>query len=85
MVGDAPAPHDVQATFCATLIDEWIRLGVEHAVVAPGSRSTPLAVAIADRTELRLHVAHDERVAAFIALGLATPRAPHFAPPSGKS
>lgn len=64
------AQHDVQATFCATLIDEWVRLGVRHAVVAPGSRSTPVALAIAERAELALHVVHDERVAAFIALGL---------------
>lgn len=58
------------ATFAATLVDEWIRCGVRHAVVAPGSRSTPLAVALAARPELALHVAHDERVAAFVALGL---------------
>ncbi|HWL42667.1 MAG TPA: 2-succinyl-5-enolpyruvyl-6-hydroxy-3-cyclohexene-1-carboxylic-acid synthase [Ilumatobacter sp.] len=58
------------ATFAATLIDEWVRCGVRHAVVAPGSRSTPLAVALAERTELRLHVVHDERVAAFTALGI---------------
>ena len=58
------------ATACATLVDEWVRCGVTHAVVAPGSRSTPLATAIADREELALHVVHDERVAAFVALGL---------------
>jgi 2-succinyl-5-enolpyruvyl-6-hydroxy-3-cyclohexene-1-carboxylate synthase len=65
-----PLPQDVQATFCATLVDEWIRLGVVHAVIAPGSRSTPLALAITDRAELRTHVVHDERVAGFVALGL---------------
>jgi 2-succinyl-5-enolpyruvyl-6-hydroxy-3-cyclohexene-1-carboxylate synthase len=58
------------ATFCATLVDEWVRLGVRHAVVAPGSRSTPMALAIAARDELSVHVVHDERVAAFVALGL---------------
>ena len=79
MVGDTPNAPDVQATFVATLVDEWIRLGVRHAVVAPGSRSTPLAVAVADRPELDVHVVHDERVAAFVALGLATPGAPEFA------
>jgi 2-succinyl-5-enolpyruvyl-6-hydroxy-3-cyclohexene-1-carboxylate synthase len=71
MVGDElPPPQDVQATFCATLVDEWIRLGVTHAVVAPGSRSTPMALALTDRPEMRVHVIHDERVAAFAALGL---------------
>ncbi|NND74300.1 MAG: 2-succinyl-5-enolpyruvyl-6-hydroxy-3-cyclohexene-1-carboxylic-acid synthase [Ilumatobacter sp.] len=61
---------DVQSTFCATLVDEWIALGVRHAVVAPGSRSTPMAVALAARSEIALHVVHDERSAAFVALGL---------------
>lgn len=58
------------ATACATLVDEWVRCGVGHAVVAPGSRSTPLALALAARDELALHVVHDERSAAFVALGL---------------
>lgn len=64
------APEDVQATWCATLVDEWVRRGLRHAVVAPGSRSTPMALALADRAELALHVVHDERVAAFVALGV---------------
>ena len=72
MVGVAdPRPEDVQATFCATLVDEWLELGVVHAVVAPGSRSTPMALALTDRREMRVHVVHDERSAAFVALGLA--------------
>jgi 2-succinyl-5-enolpyruvyl-6-hydroxy-3-cyclohexene-1-carboxylate synthase len=72
MVGAAvPPPEDVQATFCATLVDEWIGLGVRHAVIAPGSRSTPMALALTDREELSVHVVHDERSAAFVALGLA--------------
>lgn len=64
---------DVQATFCSTLVDEWIRLGVRHAVISPGSRSAPLALAIAARSELAVHVVHDERVAGFTALGLGLP------------
>ena len=60
----------ITATFCATLVDEWIRCGVQHAVVAPGSRSTPMALAIAARSELHLHVFHDERSASFAALGI---------------
>jgi 2-succinyl-5-enolpyruvyl-6-hydroxy-3-cyclohexene-1-carboxylate synthase len=71
MVGAAePRPQDVQATYCATLVDEWLALGVRHAVVAPGSRSTPMAIALADRDEMHVHVVHDERSAAFVALGL---------------
>jgi 2-succinyl-5-enolpyruvyl-6-hydroxy-3-cyclohexene-1-carboxylate synthase len=58
------------ATFCATLVDEWVRAGVAHAVVAPGSRSTPLAIALASRSDIKLHVFHDERSASFAALGI---------------
>jgi 2-succinyl-5-enolpyruvyl-6-hydroxy-3-cyclohexene-1-carboxylate synthase len=67
----AARPEDVQATFCATLVDEWARCGVRHAVVAPGSRSTPMALALADEGRIRLQVHHDERSAGFLALGLA--------------
>lgn len=66
----AVSAADVQATFCATLVDEWVARGVGHAVVAPGSRSTPIALALAGRPELRVHVVHDERAAGFVALGL---------------
>jgi len=61
---------DVQATFCATLVDQWLRMGMRRAVIAPGSRSTPMALALAGRDELQVQVAHDERSAAFIALGV---------------
>ena len=67
----APRPEDLQATFCATLVDEWVRCGVEHAVVCPGSRSTPLALALAGDGRIELHVHHDERSAGFLAVGLA--------------
>ena len=63
----APNPA---TTMCATLADEWVRGGVRHAVIAPGSRSTPLALALAERPELAIHVVHDERAASFLALGI---------------
>lgn len=62
---------DVQATFCATLVDEWVRCGLTDAVVCPGSRSTPLTLALADDDRVRTHVHHDERSGSFLALGLA--------------
>ena len=65
-----PSPQNTAATFCATLVDEWIEHGVRHAVISPGSRSTPMALALTARPELEVHVAHDERVASFIALGI---------------
>lgn len=50
------------------------RAGVTDVVLAPGSRSAPLALALHECDEaglLRLHVRIDERTAAFLALGLA--------------
>lgn len=61
----------VAATYCATLVDEWARLGLTDAVVCPGSRSTPMAVALAEDERVRVHVHLDERSGAFTALGLA--------------
>ena len=60
----------VAATFCATLVDEWARAGCTDAVVAPGSRSTPLALALLADRRIRVHVFHDERPASFAALGM---------------
>ncbi|WP_284975464.1 2-succinyl-5-enolpyruvyl-6-hydroxy-3-cyclohexene-1-carboxylic-acid synthase [Arthrobacter sp. efr-133-TYG-104] len=48
--------------------------GVRHVVVAPGSRSAPMAYALAEAEaagRVRLHVRIDERDAGFTALGLA--------------
>jgi 2-succinyl-5-enolpyruvyl-6-hydroxy-3-cyclohexene-1-carboxylate synthase len=58
------------------LVDELARCGLAEAVVAPGSRNAPLAIALWEHAErsagrLRLHVRIDERSAAFLALGLA--------------
>lgn len=65
-----PTTANAQATFCATLVDEWIRDGVQHAYIAPGSRSTPLALALSARAEISVEVFIDERCAAFAALGV---------------
>jgi 2-succinyl-5-enolpyruvyl-6-hydroxy-3-cyclohexene-1-carboxylate synthase len=59
--------------FATVLVDELVRCGLAEAVVAPGSRSAPLAMAFHDaaRDRIRLHVRVDERSASFLALGLA--------------
>jgi 2-succinyl-5-enolpyruvyl-6-hydroxy-3-cyclohexene-1-carboxylate synthase len=60
--------------FATVLADELARCGLHEVVVAPGSRSTPLAMAFWELERagrVRLHVRIDERSAAFTALGLA--------------
>lgn len=67
-------PVHPSAALATVLVDELVRGGVREAVLAPGSRSAPLAYALeeADRHgRLRLHVRIDERSAGFLALGLA--------------
>jgi 2-succinyl-5-enolpyruvyl-6-hydroxy-3-cyclohexene-1-carboxylate synthase len=68
--GSVPTPGDLAATYSATLVDEWVAQGMTDVVISPGSRSTPLAVAFAGDPRLRHHVVHDERAAAYLALGL---------------
>ncbi|MEO9153173.1 MAG: hypothetical protein ABI243_12310, partial [Lapillicoccus sp.] len=71
-------PHTAYSVV-VTSADRAVRLlvaltaaGVRDVVLAPGSRSAPLALALyaADRAgDLRLHVRIDERTAGFLALG----------------
>jgi len=69
-VTDAAA-RDAATGFARTVVDEWARAGVIVAAVAPGSRSAPLALALASDGRIRIEVFLDERSAAAFALGAA--------------
>jgi 2-succinyl-5-enolpyruvyl-6-hydroxy-3-cyclohexene-1-carboxylate synthase len=74
VTADRSAGGDIGAAnlaFARALVDELRAAGLEAAWLCPGSRSTPLALAIADCEGLPRHVMIDERVAAFHALGQA--------------
>lgn len=66
-----PSTSVAQATFAATLVDEWVRHGLREVVVCPGSRSTPIVLAAVAREDLTVHVRIDERSAGFFAIGCA--------------
>ncbi|WP_022882262.1 2-succinyl-5-enolpyruvyl-6-hydroxy-3-cyclohexene-1-carboxylic-acid synthase [Gryllotalpicola ginsengisoli] len=75
-----PAPARILPTgndatdFSLALLTALVRHGVRHLVVSPGSRSQAPALVAAELERVgaaRLHVRIDERVAGFLALGLA--------------
>lgn len=56
---------------CRALAELSVAHGVRHAVLSPGSRNAPLLVAFARETAISHYVVIDERVAAFMAVGMA--------------
>lgn len=62
--------HSHAIDFAAEFVAELVRHGVDRAVVCPGNRSAPLVFALHARGDVRKTVVVDERVGAFVALGL---------------
>ncbi len=64
----------ISTTLARHIVRQLIELGIEDAVLSPGSRSAPISLALYQAEErglIRLHVRIDERGAAFFAVGIS--------------
>src|SRR4051812_43231866 len=64
-------PTNRNTALASAMAEELARSGVRRAVLSPGSRSTPLALALWRQREIEVSVILDERSAGFFALGTA--------------
>ncbi len=62
---------NANTALASAFTEELARGGLRLAVISPGSRSTPLAVALWRQPEIKVRVIVDERSAGFFALGAA--------------
>ncbi|MCA0992035.1 2-succinyl-5-enolpyruvyl-6-hydroxy-3-cyclohexene-1-carboxylic-acid synthase [Pseudalkalibacillus hwajinpoensis] len=63
--------QEILSRYVGSFVDELVRSGVNHAVISPGSRSTPLAMMMAEHPLMKVWMHIDERSAGFFALGMA--------------
>lgn len=63
--------ENLNLLWASLLVEELFRQGVHQYYISPGSRNSPLVIAIARHTQLQTQIVYDERSAAFLALGYA--------------
>ncbi|MGV6861477.1 MAG: 2-succinyl-5-enolpyruvyl-6-hydroxy-3-cyclohexene-1-carboxylic-acid synthase [Putridiphycobacter sp.] len=54
----------------AQLVDILVQNNIKNVVISPGSRNAPLIIAFDSHPDIKTYIIHDERSAAFFALGL---------------
>jgi 2-succinyl-5-enolpyruvyl-6-hydroxy-3-cyclohexene-1-carboxylate synthase len=64
-------PTNRNTALASAFVEELARCGVRHAILAPGSRSTPIALALWRAPAIETRVIVDERSAGYFALGAA--------------
>jgi len=63
--------ENINHFWAALIVEELYRSGVKQFVISPGSRSTPLTIAVARHEKIAPVIHYDERAAAYCALGMA--------------
>ena len=63
---------NINLLWASLFIEELVRNGITDFCIAPGSRSTPLTLAVANRRDIKSHLHFDERGLGFLALGIAS-------------
>jgi 2-succinyl-5-enolpyruvyl-6-hydroxy-3-cyclohexene-1-carboxylate synthase len=67
----SPDPAAASLEYTSSFVDRLSTLGVQHACICPGSRSTPLTLAFVGHSSIRTWMHIDERSAGYFALGMA--------------
>ncbi len=62
---------NINNCWATVIIEELYRMGVTDFCIAPGSRSAPLTIAVAENPKVTSHLHFDERGLAYYALGLS--------------
>ena len=63
--------QEAVTSYLVAFIEGLVHAGIKDVVISPGSRSTPLAILLAEHQDMQIYMNIDERSAAFFALGLA--------------